>query len=401
MNTHFSRRQLLEEFRGLLGLAALIEPSWPLNRAFALGSPQDASRSPNTGQAMIVYSREYLTLEMPMSRLSSWITPLESFYVRNNLLMPQIDVSNWRLRVTGEVERPLTFTFPEFIELTSASVTNTIECAGNGRANFEPKINGVPWGRGGVGNALFEGPRLANVLRLAGLTPRAKQVAFRGMDVLPREGMPEFIRSIPIAKALDPHTLLATKMNGMPLTPEHGFPVRSLVPGWIGAASIKWLQEIQALPHEFRGPYMNPGYTIPAAGQDSNDTRERAATPITSLRIKSIIAQPADGALLVLPSEGAITVRGASWAGESAVERVEISTDEGRSWHLATLDSEHARYAWRLWHFEWRPDRPGKYAIFSRATDRSGRAQPMTSRWNPGGYLWNGVDKVHVQIEPS
>jgi len=392
-----SRRQALLELG--IGLAALAEPSVPTG-ALSLASRQQQAGSLTQANAMIVYSREYLTLEMPMSRLTSWITPVESFYVRNNLLMPEIDLSNWRLRVTGEVERPLTFTIQEFMQLAAASVTNTIECAGNGRGNFRPTIKGVPWGRGGVGNAIFEGPRLVDVMRLAGPTRHAKHVAFRGMDVLPQEGTPEFIRSIPIAKALDPNTLLAMKMNGAPLTPEHGFPVRSLVPGWIGAASIKWLEEIRVLAHPFDGPYMNPGYTMPVAVASSGVTRQPdAASPITSLLIKSIIAQPVEGALLVLPAEGPLTIRGASWAGESAVEKVEVSTDEGRSWRLATLDNDHAKYAWRLWHLEWRPRRPGEYTILSQATDARGRAQPMTTPWNPGGYLWNGVDQVHVRIE--
>ena len=353
----------------------------------------------NPGDAMIVYSREYLTLEMPVSRLTSWITPVESFYVRNNLLMPELDLSNWRLTITGEVKRSLTFTFQEFIQLAAARVTNTLECAGNGRVNFRPAINGVPWGRGGVGNAVFEGPRLRDALQKAGLTSRAIHVAFRGMDALPQQGTPEFIRSIPIEKALDPNTLLATKMNGAPLTPQHGFPARGLVPGWIGAASIKWLQEIRVLSHEFEGPYMNPGYTIPAADGSPADARQHGATtPITSLRIKSIIAQPSDGAVLHR-SQGPLTIRGATWAGESAVERVEISTDEGRSWHPAPFDNDHAKYAWRLWHFEWRPHRPADYSILSRATDAAGRAQPMESPWNRGGYLWNGVDRIRVRIE--
>src|SRR5262249_41752882 len=155
-------------------------------------------------------------------------------------------------------------------------------------------------------------------------------------------------------------TLLAMKMNGAPLTPEHGFPVRSLVPGWIGAASIKWLEEIRVLARQFDGPYMKPGYTMPVAGGSSGVARQpEGTTPITSLRIKSLIAQPVEGALLMLPAEGRLTIRGASWAGESAVEKVEVSTDEGRSWRLATLDNDHAKYAWRLWHFEWRPHRPG------------------------------------------
>jgi len=346
---------------------------------------------------MIGYSRQFLTLEMPMSRLTSWITPLDSFFVRNNLLMPTVDPSDWRLTVDGEVERPMTLTYPEFMQLGSVSVTNTIECAGNGRVNYRPPIGGVRWGRGGVGTAVFEGPALRDVLRHAVLKPTAKHVAFRGLDIVP-QGASEFIRSIPIDKALDGNTLLATRMNGAPLTPEHGFPVRSLVPGWIGAASIKWLQEIRVLPHEFDGFYMNPGYRIPVAAGSSAAPAQSQTISLTSLRVKSIIAQPAEGAVLDLPQQGSIAILGASWAGESEIARVDVSLDGGTTWHVSNLDPDHARYAWRLWRYEWRPRSPGPYTLLSRATDSHGRTQPMEPVWNAGGYLWNGVDRIHVQV---
>jgi len=343
---------------------------------------------------MIVYSREYLTLEMPMSRLTSWVTPVESFFVRNNLLMPVVNLSDWRLTINGEVERPLSFTWNEFMQLATSRVTNTIECAGNGRANYRPTIGGVPWGRGGVGNGVFEGPRLADLLRMAELRPTARHVAFRGTDVVP-PGSQEFIRSIPLSKALDPNTLLATKMNGLPLPAEHGFPVRSLVPGWIGSASIKWLDEIRVLPHEFDGFYMNPGYRMLVSQSSSAAHRQIESVSITSLRVKSIIAEPSEGAVL---AEGSVTIRGASWAGESEIAKVEISVDEGRTWHLAELDKDRAKYAWRLWRYQWRPNHVGEYTILSRATDNTGLAQPVEPQWNPGGYLWNGVDRVQVRV---
>jgi DMSO/TMAO reductase YedYZ molybdopterin-dependent catalytic subunit len=346
---------------------------------------------------MIVYSQEYLTLEMPMSLLNSWVTPVSRFFIRNNLLMPTVDPSVWTLSITGEVERPVTINFRDFMQLAASKVINTLECAGNSRVNFQPAIGGVRWSRGAVGNAVFEGPPLADVLRLAGLKPTAKHVAFRGLDIIPA-GASAFVRSIPIEKALERGTLLATKMDGSPLTPSHGFPVRSLVPGWIGSASIKWLQEIRLLPHEFHGFYMDPGYRVPVESPSGPESGPAKTVPLTSLRVKSVIAQPADGAVLDPSPSARVAIQGASWAGESAIARVDVSTDEGRTWHEATLGPDHAKYAWRLWHYEWLPSRPGPHAIFSRATDSSGHTQPMEPRWNPGGYLWNGVDKIHVQI---
>ena len=361
------------------------------------GQGEIAGASPGSG--MIVYSTEYVTREMPMTRLNSWITPVESFFVRNNLLMPDVDLSSWQLSISGEVERPVRLSHSEFMQLAPASVTNTIECAGNGRVNFRPPIGGVRWGRGAVGNARFEGPRLAEVLALARPKPTARHVAFRGLDVVPA-GASEFVRSIPIAKARDPYTILATKMNGAKLTPEHGFPVRALVPGWIGSASIKWLCEIRVLPHEYKGFYMDPGYRVPlvAAGGAAGASQENRTVALTGLRVKSIIAHPAEGSELILSTETPVAVQGASWAGESSIAKVEVSTDDGQSWSAAELGAEHAKYAWRLWRFDWKPKAPGPYRIRSRATDSAGRVQPESTDWNPGGYLWNAEDAIRVQV---
>ncbi len=397
MDELLKRREILRNTVGLLGLAAFQKPisAERLLRSITSSPSQDTQVFDDR---MIVYSREYLTLEMPTSLLNSWITPTGRFFVRNNLLMPAaIDPSVWTLSITGEVERPLIINFHDFMQLTTSKVVNTLECAGNSRVNFDPPIGGVRWGRGGVGNAAFEGPILADVLRLAGLKLTAKHVAFRGLDVVP-PGASEFARSIPIEKAMERTTLLATKMNSSPLTPAHGFPVRALVPGWIGSASIKWLQEIRVLAHEFHGFYMDPGYRIPVASPSGPESGSAKTVSLTSLRVKSIIAEPADGAVLELSPGQRMTVRGASWAGESAIARVEISTDDGRTWHPTTLGPDQAKYAWRLWDYDWRPNRPGAYVILSRATDSAGRTQPMEPRWNPGGYLWNGVDKIHVEI---
>ena len=281
-----NRREILRSYLGVLGFAALASPALPTRFLRSLAIP-GRSAAPQAVDGMIVYSREYLTLEMPMSLLNSWITPVDSFFVRNNLLMPPaIDTSVWTLSITGEVERPLTINYNDFMQLATFKVINTIECAGNSRVNFRPPIGGVRWGRGGVGNASFEGPSLVAVLRLAGLKQTAKHVAFRGLDVIP-PGASEFIRSIPIEKAMERSTLLATKMNDSALTPSHGFPVRALVPGWIGSASIKWLQEIRVLSHEFHGFYMDPGYRVPVASPSAPESSP-AKTVIANLAAREI-----------------------------------------------------------------------------------------------------------------
>jgi sulfite oxidase len=359
------------------------------------------SALPTDAHGMIVYSEEYISREMPVSFLDSWTTPTEHFFVRNNEHMPQVNLADWKLSITGEVARPMTLTMAELLKIEPRRVTNTLECAGNGRAFFEPRIAGVPWTRGGVGNAVFRGPSLGALLHLAGAKETARHVAFRGVAVPSHD--PPFMRSIRVDKALDPDTIVATEMNGSPLTPEHGYPARALVPGWIGSASIKWLTEIRVLTHELEGYFMDSAYRLPAhsgeaVGENARVPAEaRRGSVITSLPVKSIIATPADGSIID-SAAASVRVFGAAWAGTSTVARVEISTDSGKSWQPAALGSEHARYAWRFWDFEWKPPQEGAYVLLSRAADHRGRSQPIEMRWNPGGYLWNAVDRVRVTV---
>jgi sulfite oxidase len=385
---------MLEE---ALGAGKRSSPIWASRELRGQGGSGAAPQGPNA-EGMIVYSEEYVTREMPMSLLKSWITPAEHFFVRNNEHMPEVNLADWRLSVTGEVARPLTLTMDEFAKIEPRSVTNTLECAGNGRAFFQPRIKGVPWARGGVGNAVFKGPPLGELLRLAGAKSAARHVAFRGTALPSRD--PQFIRSIPIDKAMDADTIVATHMNGLPLTPEQGYPARALVPGWIGSASIKWLTEIRVMTHEFEGYYMDSAYRLPshagASGAKDSAVAQRALV-ITSLPVKSVIAMPAEGSTILAAPQPA-HIFGAAWAGTATVARVDISTDGGTSWQPAALGAEHARYTWRLWNFEWKAPREGSYVILSRATDSRGRRQPMEMQWNPEGYLWNAVDRVRINV---
>ena len=387
-NYSLSRRSLLA------GLGGTAVARFPLLRSFQAGLQAQAD---SDDPRMIVYSREYLTMEMRMQALTDWITPTNTFFVRNNLIMPSsIDIGQWQLRITGEVKQPLTINFRDLNAFPRKSVINTLECAGNGRAYYSPRIGGVPWRRGAVGNAAFEGPALRDVLRHTKLKSTAKHVAFIGLDT-PPAGSERFIRSIPIDKALEENTLIATHMNGAALTVAHGFPARALVPGWIGSASIKWLQEIVVLEREFKGAYMDPGYRVPASQATDHIEPDKPTQPLTSLRLKSVIAFPNEDSSTVRGNE-TFKIRGAAWAGEKRISAVEVSTDAGLHWEPAKLNRDHAKYAWRLWELDWTPESAGSYTLMSRAIDDAGNRQPENPAWNGGGYLWNGYDRFTVEV---
>ena len=203
-------------------------------------------------------------------------------------------------------------------------------------------------------------------------------------------------QGIPIEKALDSDTLIATHMNGSPLTKHHGFPARALVPGWVGAASIKWLTEIKVLESEFVGNFMSPGYRYPNQLVKPGDAVKPEDTHVlTSLNVKSVISGPLDGSSV---KAGKLSIQGTAWGGESEIAKVEVSVDGGSTWNAAVLGHDQARYAWRLWRYEWKA-KPGEYSIQSRATDAAGRTQPMEPAWNPSGYLYNAYDQVKVYVQ--
>ena len=346
---------------------------------------------------MIVRSYRFLDLETPVEFMTDWITPVNHFFVRNHMFEPaKIDASTWKLTIGGEVEKPLTLTLADLQKVPVHSVTNAMECAGNGRSLQNPKVPGIQWGKGAVGNAKFSGPSLKVVLEKAGVKDTGKHVMFRGLDEVPGK-VPPFIRSIPIEKAIDADTLIATYMNGAALSQHHGFPARIVTPGWAGAASCKWLTEITVLDKPAEGNFMSPGYRMPNTPVKPGEAVKPEDThSVTGLTVKSLIAVPSDGAKL---KPGKQEIKGAAWAGEADIAKVEISTDGGSSWTPAELGKDHAKYAWRLWSYAWKPAKSGDYVILSRATDSQGRVQPDAAVWNPSGYLYNAYDQVKVYVQ--
>jgi sulfite oxidase len=384
-----SRRDFLKQASNAALAASAVQPML----AWAVG---DSALAVPGKEGLIVRSYRFLDLETPVEFFNTWITTAEHFFVRNHMHEPAtFDPSDWKLNVGGEVEKPYTLNLAQLSKLEPHSVVNTLECAGNGRAFQNPRVPGVQWRKGAVGTGRFSGPRLRDLLERAGVRATGKHVMFRGLDQVPGR-VPPFIRSIPIEKAMDPDTLVATRMNGTALPEHHGFPARALAPGWVGAASCKWLTEIKVLDKEFDGNFMSPGYRWPnQPGKPGEAVKPEDTHPLTALNVKSLVASPGDGSTV---RAGVVHVRGTAWAGEGDVVRVEVSTDDGSTWQPAELGNEKARYAWRLWSFQWKA-KSGDYVIAVRATDSLGRTQPMAPVWNPSGYLNNAVDQVKIHVK--
>ena len=385
-----SRRNFLRtaSAAALVGSAAYPLAAW---------APDDSSLVIPGKEGLIVRSYRFLDLETPVEYFNTWLTPSGHFFVRNHMHEPStLDPAEWKLSISGEVDKPYTLTLAELSRVEKHSVVNTLECAGNGRAYHSPKVPGIQWRKGAVGTARFSGPRLRALLERAAVKPTGKHVMFRGLDEVPGK-VPPFIRSIPIEKATDADTLVATHMNSAALPQHHGFPARALVPGWIGAASCKWLTEIKVLEREFEGNFMSPGYRMPNQPLKPGDAVKPEDThPVTVLNVKSLIFSPSDGANL---KSRILDIQGVAWAGESDIIRVEVSADGGASWQTARLAGDHARYAWRIWNFKWKAPSSGDFVIAARATDSQGHTQPFAPVWNPSGYLNNAIDQVRVHVQ--
>nr|MBI3613240.1 sulfite oxidase [Nitrospirota bacterium] len=340
-----------------------------------------------------------LDAETPPQVFTQYLTPNDQFFIRSHFGPPapeSVAPSVRRLNVTGLVERPLSLTLDNLSTFDEITVTAVVQCSGNGRAFHRPKAPGVQWEKGAVGNARWTGIRLRDVLRRAGLTSQAQHLQLQGADRPVVAATPLFVRSIPIEKALHPDTILATRMNGAPLPLLHGAPLRLITPGWMADSCVKWLTDLTAQEEEAKGYYMQTAYRYPSRPVKPGDAiAPQDLKPVEAMVVKSVIAAPQQGAVL---SPGAVMVQGVAWTGEGRIVKVDVSTDDGRTWEPASLVGDEAPYAWRQWQFLWRTRGSGQRTILCRATDDRGQVQPMASPWNPGGFLWNGADRVQVHV---
>jgi DMSO/TMAO reductase YedYZ molybdopterin-dependent catalytic subunit len=346
----------------------------------------------------IVRGEAPLNLEMPFESLESFLTPTQSFYLRTHFPIPSIDRDAWWLRVEGDVENPFAINYEELMTLESVTSPVTLECAGNSRNFLEPKVKGVQWRLGAVGTAEWTGVALSMLLDRAGVKPNASEVILEGADCGMLEdaksppGELNFARSIPLKKARG-DVLLAYKMNGEDLPPEHGFPVRAIVPGWYAMASTKWLQRIIVTDRPFTGYYQTIDY---AYWQRRENIAELA--PLTEIQVKAEIARPAEGE--ILPANTTVRVHGAAWTCDAEITKVELSTDCGATWNDAKLIGDSNPNAWRFWEFNWQtPSQLGKQTLIARATDSLGRTQPVDRDPDRGTYMINHLLPIEVEVK--
>ena len=347
---------------------------------------------------MLVRSTRPEDLEMALAGFLDYITPIEHFFVRTHVYVPTVNASEWRLKVEGEVSTPLKLSLEELKKLPPVELVSVVECAGNGRGFFEPSVPGLQWRNGSVGNARWRGVQLADVLKRAGVKDSAKEVLFDGADV-PLGTMPDFQRSIPVKKALDGNTLLAYAMNGETLPVQHGFPLRVVAPGWASDSWTKWLTSIRVLDKEHDGFWMKSAYRHPGKPvAPGTAVPPDQMQPVTSLRVKSVIAAPLDGAQAALGNP--LTIRGVAWSGDAGpVTSVDVSVDGGRNWKPAALhEDQRTQFGWRQWELSWTPTQAAYYTILARARDAGGNTQPFDQEWNPSGYGWNVVPRVGVDV---
>jgi DMSO/TMAO reductase YedYZ molybdopterin-dependent catalytic subunit len=347
-------------------------------------------------RSMILHNDRPEDLETPLPYFSEWVTPNDVFFVRQHLPRPVIQEADFRLSVRGRVSREIQLSVTDLRKLPQYTVAAVLECTGNGRGFFRPRVPGIQWERGAIGNAEWSGPRLSEVLKLAGADVQAAYVTSNGADIGVAK-TPDFIRSLGMRKALDQSTLLALRMNGEVLSPLHGFPLRLIVPGWDGTSWVKWVNSLFVDNEPDHGFFMNPAYRFPkhavAPGTAANPADLEV---IEAMPIKSYITGPEDSAKIPLAPT---TLRGMAWAGEERVTKVEISTDAGVSWREAQLSPKDLPFTWRLWTLDWKPSKPGYHTVLSRATDSTGRVQPMVATWNPSGYLFNAIDRIGLVVE--
>jgi DMSO/TMAO reductase YedYZ molybdopterin-dependent catalytic subunit len=382
-----SRRRFIELAAGGLACAAA---GLPLLRG--------TSEAGGADKLITKVSRPF-DAETPVEAMTSWITPNDRFFVRSHFGPPaadRIDPASWRLSVKGLADRPLSLSLSDLSRFEEVSVTAVVQCSGNGRAFHRPRAGGVQWRKGAVGNARWTGVRLRDVLAKAGVQAKAKHLHLLGADRPVHPGTPLFLRSIPIEKALHPDTILALQMNGEPLPLLHGAPLRLIAPGWMADACVKWLTDLTLNESEAPGYYMQTAYRYPARPVQPGETiDQKILRPVEEMIVKSLITGPLDGAAV----NGGALVQGVAWTGEGRIVSVEVSADEGRTWCRARLTGDDIPYAWRTWEHDWRPSRPGSQVLLCRATDDRGHTQPERSPWNPSGFLWNGWDRVAVEVK--
>ena len=358
-----------------------------------------------TGQlssvGLITRQKEPTNLETPFDQVDSFLTPTELFYIRSHFTTPKLEIASYRLHVDGAVRNPFSLSYKDLRDMPSDTRVATLECAGNSRVFLIPQVEGAQWELGAVGNAEWTGVPLRTLLERAGMEEDACEVVLEGADRgTPKEppippGPISYARSLPRAKALQQEVLIAYQMNGRDLPEDHGYPVRAIVPGHYGMASVKWLTHIHSVRAPFQGYWQTSDYGY-WDYLDGNPVRRALA----EMKLKSEIARPRVYETLV-PNQ-VYTIFGAAWAGETDVTEIAVSTDGGQTWADAQFLDPIQCHAWRRWKFGWlTPKKPGQYTLLARAKDANGNMQPDQHDQNYGSYVINHPLPIEVFVSDT
>jgi len=379
----FTRRDFLKTAGALTAMTVLGE--MPLD-LLAATDERRLVRYPEKTDLILLTSRPP-QLETPLKYFKELITPNDALFVRWHIanIPTSIDVNQWRLKVGGNTEKELQF-------------TAVIQCAGNGRSFFEPRVAGGQWKNGAMGNVTWSGARLKDILNQAGIKAGSVDVSFNGLDTGTLPTVPDFIKSLPIDKALEDDMLIAYEMNGRPLTMLNGFPARLIVPGWYATYWVKSLTDITVLNKSFEEFWMKSAYRIPdtACGCVPPGAKPQKTIPIHRMTTRSLIITPEERSGLKVNKP--VDIAGIAFSGGYGITDVVVSTDGGRSWGQAKLGKDLGKYSWIQWTYPWRPKKPGKYTLMAKATNSIGESQPFEGLWNPSGYLWNKVEPLAVVV---
>ena len=364
-----------------------------------------ARRFPTVGDGSGVTSgpqfyREELALSfrnrgMPTEGLRYDVTPTGMHYLLIHWDIPDVDMSAWKLNIGGLVGQPTSLTLEDIKALPSRTELVTMECAGNGRALFSPRSVSQPWLLEAIGTSEWTGTPLKGVLEAAGLQSEAVEILFTGSDQgVQGEEVQFYQRSLTVEEATRDEVMLVYEMNGRPLEPQHGYPLRLIVPGWYGMTSVKWLGSIEAVGEPFNGFQMHASYRYAQTADDPGD-------PVDIIRVRALMVPPGIPDFLTrtrLLSAGPVTLTGRAWVGRAGISRVEISTDGGSSWFNAQLGSQPSQFAWHGWTADWDAT-TGRHTLMVRATDTNGNRQPVGPEWNIQGMGNNMAQTVDVIVE--
>jgi len=369
-------------------------------------SPGQFATYPQKAPLILLTDRP-VQLETPRHYFLSTVTPNDAFFVRWHLqtIPNAVDLKEWRLHVEGNVERPLTLSFPALASrFKSVSIAAVNQCSGNSRSRLQPRVAGGQWGNGAMGNAAWTGVKLRDILDAAGVKSGSVQVQFEGLDrgLGPKGfGSNRFMKSLDLTNPIIEDCLVAYAMNGEPLPMLNGFPARLIVPGYFATYWLKSLSSIRVLNAPDDNFWMKAAYRIPDTPRgtttpDDMKSGKVATVPIARMPVRSFLISP-DGSVKI-PAGFPLRLRGIAFSGYGGIKKVEVSTNNGANWSDARLDPDTGEYSFRTWSLDWTPKNAGRYQLAIRATDAKGNVQPDEGVWNPGGYLWNKIERQEIVV---